>query len=79
MPGESAVGGGAFPTAKLPTTLVVLDAGAMGPDGLTLRLRLSEPAVVARVAEGRVLLDPRTLADGSFHGVAAALATALEE
>lgn len=76
--GQSAVGGGAFPTAVLPTTLVALDAGAMGPDGLALRLRLGEPAVVTRVAEGRVLLDPRTLPEGSFPAVAAALAAALE-
>ncbi|MBA3553835.1 MAG: L-seryl-tRNA(Sec) selenium transferase, partial [Gemmatimonadales bacterium] len=46
LPGESAVGGGAFPTAVLPTTLVTLDAGELGPDGLALRLRLGRPAVV---------------------------------
>jgi L-seryl-tRNA(Ser) seleniumtransferase len=79
LPGESAVGGGAFPTAVLPTTLVVLDAGPMGPDGLTLRLRLGALPVVARVSDGRVLLDPRTLPEDSFRSVAAALATALEE
>ena len=60
------MGGGAFPGAVLPTTLVALDAGALGPDGLALRLRLGEPAVVARVGGGRVLLDPRTLPEESF-------------
>ena len=44
--GESAVGGGSFPGALLPTTLVALDAGALGPDGLALRLRVGDPAVV---------------------------------
>ena len=79
VPGESAVGGGAFPGAVLPTTLVALDPGALGPDGLALRLRLGDPAVVARVADGRVLLDPRTLEPGSESTVAAVVAAALRE
>jgi L-seryl-tRNA(Ser) seleniumtransferase len=79
QPGESAVGGGSFPGAKLPTTLVSLDAGALGPDGLALRLRLGDPAVVARVGGGRVLLDPRTLSEESFPAVGVALAEALRE
>jgi L-seryl-tRNA(Ser) seleniumtransferase len=78
-PGVSAVGGGSFPAAELPTTLVALDAGALGPDGLALRLRLGDPALVARVGGGRVLLDPRTLSEESFPAVAAALAAALRE
>jgi L-seryl-tRNA(Ser) seleniumtransferase len=79
QPGESAVGGGSFPGAVLPTTLVSLDAGSLGPDGLALRLRVGEPAVVARVAGGKVLLDPRTLPEESYPAVAAALVEALRE
>ncbi|HJR51303.1 MAG TPA: L-seryl-tRNA(Sec) selenium transferase [Gemmatimonadales bacterium] len=79
QPGESAVGGGSFPGAALPTTLVALDAGALGPDGLALRLRVGEPSVIARVSGGRVLLDPRTLPEESFPSVAAALVEALRE
>jgi L-seryl-tRNA(Ser) seleniumtransferase len=77
QPGESAVGGGAFPGAVLPTTLVTLDAGPLGPDGLALRLRLGDPSVVTRVAEDRVILDPRTLPEDSFPTVAAAIQQAL--
>jgi L-seryl-tRNA(Ser) seleniumtransferase len=77
QPGESAVGGGAFPGAVLPTTLVTLDAGPLGPDGLALRLRLGDPSVVTRVAEDRVVLDPRTLPEDSFPTVAAAIQQAL--
>ena len=77
LPGESAVGGGAFPGAALPTMLVALDAGALGPDGLALRLRLGEPSVIARVAGGRLLLDPRTLPESSFPAVARAIEQAL--
>jgi L-seryl-tRNA(Ser) seleniumtransferase len=77
--GQSAVGGGSFPGAELPTTLVALDAGPLGPDRLALRLRLGVPAVVARTAGGRVLLDPRTLPEDSEAAVGAALAEALRE
>jgi L-seryl-tRNA(Ser) seleniumtransferase len=75
--GESAVGGGAFPGAVLPTTLVALDAGPLGPDGLALRLRRGTPPVVARVADNRVLLDPRTLPEDSLALVARAVESAL--
>ncbi len=78
-PGESAVGGGAFPAARLPTTLVALDPGLIGPDSFALRLRVGEPSVVARVGDGRVLLDPRTLPEESTPAVAGALAAAIME
>ena len=75
--GESAVGGGSFPGATLPTTLVAIQPGRLGPDGLALRLRLGDPPVVARVAENRVLFDPRTLLDDSLPLLAQAVAAAL--
>ncbi len=78
-PGASAVGGGAFPGAALPTTLVTLDAGALGPDGLALRLRVGDPPVVARVGGDRVLLDPRTLEEEAYPAVGRALEQALLE
>ena len=77
LPGESAVGGGSFPGAVLPTTLVALEAGSLGPDGLALRLRLGEPPLVVRVAADRVLLDPRTLPEDAFPTVARAIEQAL--
>jgi L-seryl-tRNA(Ser) seleniumtransferase len=77
IPGESAVGGGSFPGVVLATTLVALNAGALGPDGLALRLRLGQPSIVPRVAGNRVLLDPRTLPVDSFPVVARAIEQAL--
>jgi len=76
-PGESAVGGGSLPGAVLPTTLVALDPGALGADGLALRLRLGEPPIVARVGEGRLLLDPRTLPLSAYLEIGAALRQAM--
>jgi L-seryl-tRNA(Ser) seleniumtransferase len=72
-PGESAVGGGSFPGAVLPTTLVALEPGTLGANGLALRLRLGDPPVVARVEHERVLLDPRTIPVERFGEIAAAL------
>jgi L-seryl-tRNA(Ser) seleniumtransferase len=77
--GQSAVGGGAFPGGVLPTTLVSLDPGSLGANGLALRLRLGDPPVIARVEQERILLDPRTLPPDRFEEVGAALAVALED
>ena len=76
-PGHSAVGGGAFPTAQLPTTLVAIDPGPLGGSALAARLRLGEPGVIVRVEEGMVCLDPRTLPPESLAAVAAAVGEAL--
>jgi L-seryl-tRNA(Ser) seleniumtransferase len=58
---SSAVGGGAAPTAELPTVAVALRPGAGGPDELAARLRAGSPPVIARVADDRVLVDLRTV------------------
>lgn len=75
--GTSAVGGGALPTAELPTALVAVHHGRYGPDRLAEELRLGEPAVVARVAEGRLVLDLRTVLPGDEQALRAALARVL--
>ena len=77
MPGESAVGGGSFPGALLSTFLVALEPGPAGADPLALRLRTGEPPVVARVGDGKLLLDPRTLTDQDLPRVARAVELAL--
>ena len=59
--GESVVGGGAAPSAVLPTRLIALTHADLSADDLSARLRASTPALIARVEEGRVLLDLRTV------------------
>jgi L-seryl-tRNA(Ser) seleniumtransferase len=59
--GESLVGGGAAPSATLPTRLLAVSHKDLSADELAARLRGSDPPVVARVEEGRVLLDLRTV------------------
>jgi len=78
-PGFSAVGGGSFPGAVLPTTLVSLEPGELGAAGLALRLRLGTPPVISRIEGGKVLLDPRTLPDAALPAVAEAVRAALAD
>jgi len=60
--GESAVGGGSLPGETLPTALLALDVPA--PDAFAARLRGADTPIIARIAEGRVLFDPRTVLPG---------------
>jgi L-seryl-tRNA(Ser) seleniumtransferase len=72
--GVARVGGGALPLLELPGPVVAL--GAASPDALAAALRAGEPAVVGRIEGGRLLLDPRTLADDELPLVVAAVAQA---
>jgi L-seryl-tRNA(Ser) seleniumtransferase len=59
--GESVIGGGAAPSATLPTLLLAVALQGLGADDLLARLRAAEPPVIARVQDQRVLLDLRTV------------------
>jgi L-seryl-tRNA(Ser) seleniumtransferase len=59
--GESVVGGGAAPSAVLPTRLLALTHADFSADELSVRLRACDPPIIARVEDGRVLLDLRTV------------------
>jgi len=56
---RSAVGGGSLPGQTLPTRALALRA--LSADALAARLRAGTPPIVARIQEGLVLLDPRTV------------------
>jgi L-seryl-tRNA(Ser) seleniumtransferase len=70
------VGGGALPLLELEGPAVAV-RGQIGANELASALRASDPPVLARIREGRVLLDPRTLSDEEADQVAAAVRTAL--
>ena len=55
-------GGGALPLLELEGPAVAVD-GELDPAALAAALRHGDPPVIARIEDGRVLLDPRTLAD----------------
>lgn len=57
-PSTASVGGGAFPTADIASRAVVLKTDAEGTEE---RLRRGEPAVIGRIADGKLLLDLRSV------------------
>jgi L-seryl-tRNA(Ser) seleniumtransferase len=70
---DASVGGGAFPTAKIPSVAL-----AIAGDAATIerRLRLGNPSVIARVADGRVIIDVRTIFPSEDDEVVAAVRAA---
>jgi L-seryl-tRNA(Ser) seleniumtransferase len=78
--GASAVGGGAFPTAALPTRLVRLEPHRLAASSVEAALRSADPPVIARIVDDHVVLDPRTLDPDELGMIAklvgAAIATA---
>ncbi len=71
--GESVIGGGAAPSSALPTRLLALSRDGVSADELAARLRASDPPIIARVEDGRVLLDLRTVFPDEEPLIAAAL------
>lgn len=63
LQGQSAIGGGAAPTTRPPTALLALTHETLSADALEQALRFSTPPVIARIAEGKVLFDLRTVAE----------------
>ena len=55
IPGESVTGGGATPEQTLPTYLIALNAAAEAG------LRAGSPPVIARISQGKLLIDLRTV------------------
>ena len=55
---SASVGGGAFPTAAIPSRAIVLSRNAQEAEK---RLRLGEPTVIGRISERSLLLDLRSV------------------
>jgi L-seryl-tRNA(Ser) seleniumtransferase len=70
------VGGGALPLLELEGPAVALSADA-DPVALSRALRESDPPVIGRIHDGRVLLDPRTLSDDEVELAAGGARAAL--
>jgi L-seryl-tRNA(Ser) seleniumtransferase len=70
------VGGGALPVTELGGPAVALD-GRVDPVAVLAALRGDEPPVIARIHDGRVLLDARTIADDEVDTVVQAARRAL--
>jgi L-seryl-tRNA(Ser) seleniumtransferase len=75
--GRSTVGGGSLPGQELPTMVCSVAPPDGDADALAARLRAATTPVIARISDGRVLLDPRTVDAREDRQVEAALADAL--
>src|SRR5262249_38155558 len=69
------VGGGALPLLEFEGPAVALGGE---PEALARALRAHEPPLIARIHDGQVLLDPRTLTDEEVPMVVRAVNSALE-
>jgi L-seryl-tRNA(Ser) seleniumtransferase len=58
QPSTASVGGGAFPTAEIASYAVVLTRDA---ERVEERLRQGDPAVISRIADGKVWIDLRSV------------------
>ena len=70
------VGGGALPTAELPSAGLVAGASPSDARRLDEALRAGEPPVVGRVADERLFLDCRTVLPSQVRALAQALVRA---
>ncbi|CAN5428111.1 MAG: L-seryl-tRNA(Sec) selenium transferase [Blastocatellia bacterium] len=61
--GSSVVGGGAAPDVRRETMLVALMHGRLSGNELEKSLRMSNPPVIARIMENKVLVDLRTVSE----------------
>jgi L-seryl-tRNA(Ser) seleniumtransferase len=71
--GESLLGGGSAPSSTLPTRLLAVTCEDQSADDLAKLLRTALPPIIARVDEGRVLLDLRTVFPEQDAQIAASL------
>ena len=59
IPGESVIGGGATPERSIPTWVIAVDCTGVVESERTLRA--GDPPVVARIEDGRLMFDLRTV------------------
>jgi L-seryl-tRNA(Ser) seleniumtransferase len=71
----SAVGGGSLPEVTLPTRVLALPSKS--PDALAARLRRCDPAVIARIEDGALVLDPRAVEPAEDEALLRSLRAAL--
>ncbi len=77
--GQSVIGGGAAPSSTLPTRLLAVTVSGMSADELLNRLRSRDLPIIARVQEGSVLIDLRTVFPEQDNLVGEALSEAARQ
>jgi L-seryl-tRNA(Ser) seleniumtransferase len=71
--GDSVIGGGTTPEAKLPTKLISLKSSLCGADQLEGQLRHNSPPVIVRILEDQVIFDLRTVSPADEREILTAL------
>jgi L-seryl-tRNA(Ser) seleniumtransferase len=71
VPGNSVIGGGATPEQTIPTWLIAVEYADVVQ--AERRLREGDPPIVARIEDGRLALDLRTVLPGEEGFVERAL------
>ncbi|HEY8766470.1 MAG TPA: L-seryl-tRNA(Sec) selenium transferase, partial [Dehalococcoidia bacterium] len=69
-------GGGSLPEESLPTKLLAVEDDGARLNQIARALRLGDPAVVARIEGGKLLLDPRTVDPAQDEAIVEALSAA---
>ena len=75
-PSQGEAGAGSLPGATIPSRAVSIAPVSGGVEAMAHRLRAGTPAIVGRLAHGRLLLDVLAVTDDEVAEVAAALRTA---
>src|SRR5207248_10814960 len=70
---ESAVGGGAAPTSRLPTPVISITHETLTANQIEQALRHQTPPVISRIEDDRVLLDLRTVSEMDEPALEAAI------
>nr|MBA3560388.1 L-seryl-tRNA(Sec) selenium transferase [Gemmatimonadaceae bacterium] len=70
----ASVGGGAFPSAAIPSAALVISGDAAARES---RLRDGDPPVIGRIESGRLLLDLRSVPEADDQALADAIIAAL--
>jgi L-seryl-tRNA(Ser) seleniumtransferase len=75
--GYSTTGGGSAPGSRIPTSLIEIESSSFGAKKIADDLVACDPPIVARIEEGRVLLDLRSVNPDKDHFVGEALVRVL--
>ena len=76
--GESQMGGGSLPGEQILTKLVALKPIQISTNEFSNRLRMGDPSVFTRIAEGEVLLDFRTIHPDEINSLGDVVVKALK-
>jgi L-seryl-tRNA(Ser) seleniumtransferase len=77
VPDQSRAGGGSLPETDFPTFVVSIRPRKISVNKLEKRLRESDPPVIARIQEGALLIDARTVLDKEVKILAGCIISAL--